>query len=314
MDVDGWQRGVGWGWIWGDDDEVGALNAITPERVLSALHSVQHGIIYDLGVELDRESFLWAGHVSTEVLSFRSAEGLKRQKDLAPLGEDPEGISFQTSMVMLSDHAGAQLDGLSHATVGPDDHWYNGFTVAEHGSDFGPRKAGAEKIPPIVSRGVLIDVAGFLDVEELDPSHAIDSAELEGALNAQNTVLQPGDVALVRTGAMRHWGVRGHDVEAIGAADTAGLTLDAARWLVEQCGAMLIGGDTSTLEVVPPTDGDGPSPVHEYLLIEQGVHMGELHNLEKLAAESVHEFVYIALCPPVAGTTAGFALRPIAIS
>jgi len=76
---------------------------------------------------------------------------------------------------------------------------------------------------------------------------------------------------------------------------------------------MVIAGDTSTLEVVPAADGAGYAPVHEYLLVEQGVHIGELHNLEELAADGVHRFTYVALCPPVRGTTAGFALRPIAI-
>lgn len=307
-----WQKGRGWGWIWGDHDEVGALNHMTPETTLAALRKVETGRIYDLGVPLDRNSFLWHGHVGTEVLPFRTARGLKIGGDF---GEDSHGMSFHTSMVMLSDHAGTQIDGLSHATIGDDDHWYNGFSSTELATDFGPAKASAVAIPPIVAAGVLVDVAGHLGVETLASSHPITASDLEDVLRAQGTDVDPGSVVMVRTGTMSLWGEAGHDHDAIAEADSAGITLGAAKWLVEELGAMLIGGDTSTLEVVPPVDGaPSPSPVHQYLLIEQGVHMGELHDLEELAADRAFEFTYIALVPPVIGATAGFALRPIAIT
>jgi kynurenine formamidase len=67
------------------------------------------------------------------------------------------------------------------------------------------------------------------------------------------------------------------------------------------------------VEVYPPADGDCLAPVHKYLLVEQGVHMGELHNLEELAATGQSRFCYIALVPKVAGATAGFAMRPVAV-
>lgn len=307
-----WKKGEGWGWIWGPDDEIGALNHMTPESTLAALRRPTTGKIYDLGASLDRGSFLWYGHVGTEVLPFRTARGLKLGGDF---GEGSGGLSYYTSMVMLSDHAGTQLDGLCHATVGEDDHWYNGFTTAEWATDFGPIKASASGIPPIVAPGVLIDVPRHLGVDELEPYHAISASDLEEALSAQGTAIEPGTVVLVRTGTMRHWGDAGHDHEAIAGPDSAGITLGAARWLVEECGAMVVGGDTSTLEVVPPVDGaPSPAPVHQYLLVEQGVHMGELHNLEDLVADQAYDFTYIALTPPVIGATAGFALRPIAVT
>ncbi len=311
MGKPGWQRGEGWGWIWGDEDEIGALNAMTAETTLAALSAPKHGAVYDLGVALDRGSFLWPGHVGTEVLTFRTAEGIKRSGDF---GEPDEGMSFFTSMITLSDHAGTQLDGLCHATKGADNHWYNGFTAAEWSSDFGATKASAASIPPIIARGVLLDIPRYLGIDELQPSYAITADELRAVLDHQGIEIAPGSVVMVRSGAMRHWGVAGHDHAAIAGPDSAGITLGAARWLVEECGAMLIGGDTSTLEVIPPIDGaPSPSPVHEYLLVDQGVHMGELHNLEDLARDGRYEFTYIALVPPVRGATAGFALRPIAI-
>jgi kynurenine formamidase len=279
--------------------------------VARALGSVRSGHVYDLGLVLDRGSFVWSGHVSTEIIPFRTARGIKTMGDLIP--PDPESMSFQTSMVMLSDHAGTQIDALCHATSGSDDHWYNRANTHEHGSDFGPRRAAAERIPPIVARGVLMDVAGARGVDHLPSSTPISSADLRAALDRQGTSLRPGDVALIRTGSLANWGEYGHDHEALAASDSAGITLEAARWLCEEAGAVLIASDTSALEVVPPVDGEAASPVHEYLLVEQGVHMGELHFLEELAAHEVYEFCYIALTPKLRGATAGFALRPIAL-
>jgi kynurenine formamidase len=309
--VEGWRRGRGWGWIWGSSDQIGALNAMTPASRLAALAMVTHGRVFDLGVPLDRGSFLWSGHAHTEVLPFRTARGIKTMGDMFP--PDPESMSFQTSVVTLSDHAGTQLDGLCHATSGEDDHWYNGFRSAEWCSDFGPGRASADQIPPIIARGVLLDVAALCDVDALAPSHAIGAEEVAAAVERQAIELRVGDVVLIRTGSLRYWGDDGHDHAQLAGPDTAGITLGAARWLCEENGSMVIGSDTSALEVVPPIDGSSPAPVHEYLLVEQGVHMGELHFLEELSAAGVHEFCYVALTPKVRGTTAGFALRPVAL-
>ncbi|MGH2686264.1 MAG: cyclase family protein, partial [Actinomycetota bacterium] len=247
----------------------------------------------------------------TEVVTFRSPEGLLRHKDLG--FDDPEGVSFHTSMVVLSDHAGTQLDGLCHATFGADCHWYNGYTVDRWSGDFGPKRAGAENIPPVIVTGVMIDLPGHLGVEELDPHFAVTPDLLAAAVESQGVEIRPGEAVLIRTGSMRHWEEYGYAHDRIAGPDTAGITLESARWLVEEQGAILIGSDTTTLEVMPPVDGDNRSPVHKYLLVDQGVHMGELHFLEQLAAEGIHRFCYIALAPKVRGTTAGFAMRPIAM-
>lgn len=309
--IKGWERSRGWGWVWGDGDEVGALNALTAETTLAAMREVTQGKVFDLGVVMDKTSYLAPAHVGTEVVAYRTPLGLLNEG--IPGFDDRAGISFNTSMVVISDHAGTQIDGLCHATFGEDRHWYNGYTDGEHGRDFGPARAGAHNIPPIIASGVFIDVPASFGLEELEPGYAITPADLQEALSAQGVDVFPGDVVLVRTGAMRHWGEHGDDHERISGPDTAGLSLESARWLVEETGAVLIGADNSTVEVVPPVDGDNAAPVHKYLLVDQGVHMGELHYLEDLAAERVYRFCYIALCPKVRGTTAGFALRPIAL-
>lgn len=314
--VKGWRPGEGWGWIWGEHDERGALNAMTPASIAETLAGVHEGRVFDLGVKMDRTSFRWSGHVGTEVVTFRTPEGLLREQTTDPIYEGVgswDGVGFHTSMVVISDHAGTQIDALSHATFGEDRHWYNGFVAREDSSDFGPRRAGAEQIPPIVLNGVLIDVPRHLGLEELEPSFVVSPEVMAEALAAQSVDLAPGEAVFIRTGAMRHWGDAGADHQALAGPGTAGITVEGARWLCETKGAILIASDTSTVEVVPPVDRDNVSPVHKYLLVDQGVHMGEFFYLEDLAAERIHRFCFIALAPKIAGTTAGFAMRPVAI-
>ncbi|GIX03478.1 MAG: cyclase [Planctomycetaceae bacterium] len=316
-----WQRGRGWGWVWGPDDEVGALNEMTDASRRAALRLATQGKVYDLGITYSRRSYKWPGHAPGEILTFRSPEGVQRQADLPFVSRDPRQTAWHSCALFLSDNVATQIDGLAHATQGADPHWYNGFREREWGGDFGPRKCDAVTIPPIIARGVLIDVAGFRGMDVLPAHTPISVADLQGALAWQGTQLQPGDVVLIRTGTLKFWGEDGADHERLAQHDSAGITLESARWLVEQQGALMIGSDTSGLEYGPPPDQaeryqaqfGSFMPVHNYLLIEQGVHIGEFHYLEDLARDKVYEFCYIACTAKIRGTTAGFALRPIAL-
>ena len=315
QDPKGWTKGKGYGWVYGKQDEVGALNAInSPAHVLRALKDVKTGRIYDLGVRIDRTSYKWPGHSPTEIMSFRSPEGLKRTKDIGGFDTHPRQLAFHSCALFISDNVGTQIDGLGHITTGADNHWYNGFREQDHSGDFGITKADADSIPPIVGRAILIDVAAWKSVDALPSNFPIGSKELQGALAAQKVDVQPGDIVLIRTGTLRYWGETGSDHDKIRQHDSAGLTLEGAKWLVEQKGAVMVGSDTSGVEV-----GSDPAlpgivnPVHEYLLIDQGVHLAEFHNLEGLAANKVYRFTYAAMTNRLKGTVAGTAMRPIAI-
>ena len=230
------------------------------------------------------------------------------------------GTAWHSCALFMSDNVATQIDGLGHVVHGEDNQWYNGFKEADWGGDWGLRKCDATTIPPIIARGILIDVAGYKGVPALPPHYAISVADLQGALQKQGTQLNPGDVVLVRTGAVRFWADLDDRAKLV-AHDTAGLSLESAKWLVEENGAMLIGTDTSGMEYGPrPEDAADFQkkhgsfiPVHVYLLIEQGVHIGEFHYLEDLAKDHVYEFCYLCTTANIRGTTAGFALRPLAL-
>lgn len=242
----GWSKGRGYGTVYGPQDEVGSLNAVTdPASVLKALRAVKTGKLYDLGVPLDRRSYKWPGHSPTEVMSFRSPEGVKRGKDTPAFLGDPKQLAWHSCALFISDNVGTQIDGLGHITRGADNHWYNGFREGDYGTDFGIRKADADTIPPVIARGVLIDVAGWKGVDALPGNFAIGSKELQAALAKQGIDVEPGDVVLIRTGTLRYWGEAGADHAKISEHDSAGLSLEGAKWLVEQKGAVMIGADTS---------------------------------------------------------------------
>jgi kynurenine formamidase len=306
----GWTKGKGFGWVYGKEDEIGALQAInTPQQILRALGEVKNGRVFDLGVRVDQRSFKWPGHSPTQIMSYRSPHGTKLTKEM---GSGTTG--WHSCALFISDNLGTQIDGLGHITTGNDDHWYNGFRERDHGGDFGISKADADSIPPIIGRALLIDVAGWKGVEALPSNFAIGSKEMQAALSAQKMDVQPGDIVFLRTGTLRHWGETGADHAKIQEHDTAGLTLEGAKWLVEQKGAVFIGADTSGVEVgKDPAVPNVPIPVHTYLLVQQGVHIGEFHNLEELARNKVYRFTYVAMTNRLKGTVAGTALRPIAI-
>lgn len=317
-----WTQGKGWGWVWGPEDEVGALNEMTDASRLAALRLVTQGRAYDLGLPYDRNSYKWPGHSPGEIISFRSPQGVAQQRDLpftTPEGGNTGHTRWHSNALFINDNVATQIDGLAHITHGEDNHWYNGFKEEQWGGDFGVRKADVTTIPPIVARGVLIDVAGQKGVEALPSRYEITVADLEAALRAQNVDVTPGTVVLVRTGTARYWGENGSNHAKIAEHDSSGIGMAAARWLVEQKGALAIGSDTSGLEYVPPKPEDSQAvggsfnPVHVYLLVQQGVHILEFHNLERLAADRAYEFAYILTTNALRGTVAGTALRPIAL-
>jgi kynurenine formamidase len=312
----GWQKGKGWGWIWGKDDEVGALNAMTDATRAAALALAQKGEVFDLGLTYSRRSYKWPGHSPGEILTFRSPDGIRRMKDAdaPPEAENRDQVLWHSAAMFISDNVATQIDGLAHITAGPDDHWYNGFKEAEWGGDWGPRKCDAPTIPPIVARGVLIDVAAYKKVDALPGHTVITTQDLKDTLASEGVSLRPGDVVLVRTGTGRYWGDDGADHARIVEHDSAGPDLAATRWLVEDQGAIMVGSDTSGYEVNPPPGPSGSGiPVHRYLLVDQGVHLGEFHNLEGLSRARAYTFCYIASVNKVRGAAAGFALRPIAV-
>jgi len=291
--------------------EVGALTALDNTKRLDALRLAKSGRVYDLDGGRFMGMPLWHGHPPLTILGYRSPMGIVAAGDsgsLYPGKTNRIGYGFNSDLVMSTVHTGAHIDALSNVTVGADHHWFNGFHAARDLGDHGPLHADAATIPPIITRGVLIDAAGAKGVDALAPGEGVGRAEIECALDRQKVTVGKGDVVLVRTGQMRYW----PDAKAMQAAEGAGVTLDGARFLVDDCGAVAIGGDTASMEMKPSDHPDVPEPVHVFMLIDRGAHILEWIYLEELARDKIYEFLFIALPLKITGAT-GSMLRPVAM-
>ena len=318
-----WRKGRGWGWVWGSDDEVGALNELSPELAKKGL-SYGKGRVYDLGQAYDKRSFKFAGHAAGEIVTYRSPEGLILQKDPVVTGPGNTSVtSYASCLNSISDNVATQIDGLGHIYIGREPRAYNGFKSEDIVGDYGLLKLGVETIPPIVVPATLIDVAGYLKRDPALPAGFDIGVDLiRETLAHQKVDVDVLDAVFIRTGTGKVWlaGDKvGADQEEMKKYDPAGITVAAARWLVEEKGALLVGSDTTGLEVVPPVDqvpGEGTSfnPVHVYLLVKQGVHIGEVLNLEDLAKDNVYKFGLVWSPNKIKGNVAGTVQRPVALA
>lgn len=292
---------------WGADDQIGALNLMTPESRHAILSRITSGQVYDLSVEyfVGMPSFHHLGDPGYQYWLTHTPRGT--------VVDNPNGlghhmnskVSYTGDAILMYTHMGTHIDALNH--FGLDGKIWNGFTPEEHLGDKGWKKTGAETIPPIIARGVLVDVAAYKGVDSLTDNYRVHSEDLKGALSRQGIQLKKGDVVLIRTGQARHYQDAARYLH-----DYPGVSLEAVKWLVEEQGAMLLGADNLSLEAFPPERQDNWVPVHTYLLAERGVMFVEQMFLEDLSRDRVYEFAFIAASLKLRGAS-GSPMRPIAI-
>lgn len=264
--------------------------------------------MYDLDCGRFSGMPLFPAHPPFQVLTYRSPRGLENQGDQDWLGDNEVNFHWHSEVVMGTVHTGTHIDALAHITCGTDHHWFGGGSSERDLGDFGPLRGDASEIPPLIARGVLIDVAGARGVDALDAHEAIGPDELRSTLERQGVELRPRDVPLVRTGYLSGW----PDADFIEAHEQAGIDRDGALWLAEQ-GVVAVGGDTESLEVLPSTVPGNPHPVHIALLNERGIFIIEMVNCEQLAADRAYEFCFVCLPLSIRGAT-GSMVRPVALT
>ena len=293
---------------WGQHDEIGTLNMMSEQSRLRVLQQIGSGKVYDLSVEyyVGMPSWYAVGDPRYQYHLTHTPRGTAVDDPLQVGRAMNEKVSYTGDAITMYTHMGTHIDALNH--FGLHGEIWNGFGADDHIGDKGWAKAGAEKLPPIVARGVLIDVAAAKGVDELPPSYRITPADLQQALARQGTKLQAGDVVLIRTGRMKHfYGDNARYME-----EPPGLGLAAARWLIEDAKAMTLGADNLSLETFPVETKDNWVPVHTYLLAERGVPFMEVVNLEAIAKDRIYTFAFIAASLKLRAAS-GAPMRPIAI-
>lgn len=310
-----------WG-KWGPDDEVGALNEVTQTDVLNALSLVKKGKIYDLETERFKGMPVWNGHCGFEMLTYASPMGRRNMKKHSQYDpafnwhaqggwlDDDKNLfhtDANTEIMITPLHVGTHIDGFCHITCGDDAHWYNGYNVAEHWGDYGPLKTDATTIPPMVLRGVLLDIAGYQGKEHVSPNYGITPEDIIECAKWEGVELKKNDCVLLRCG--ERW-------PQVDLCPGAGMTLAAARYLVEEKESVLLGDDMIAFEM---NHADGSMsypghvhPVHHYCLTQRGVHFMEAVQLDELARDKMYEFCFVLASLKIRGGT-GMFIRPIAI-
>jgi kynurenine formamidase len=254
--------------------------------------------VYDLGRPLEATTPTSPNHPP-----FRMAL-LRRHGDVVR----PDGMSGANELLTMSGHTGTHIDALAHVSSHGKLHGGLDAVEASRGGRF--KELGVETIKPMLARGILLDVPRALGCSALEEGHAITAEELRRTAAAQGTEPAVGDVVLIRTG----WPVGRYENNAAYAGHVTGVPgpdLSGARWLSERR-LKATGSDTIAFEHIAPGAGHSLLPVHTHLLFESGIHIFEVLDLEALAEEGVHEFLFIAIPLKLVGAT-GSPVRPLAV-
>jgi len=285
---------------WGADDEIGGANYVTPQRTLAAVKLVKKGESHPLGIVIDASTPAFPPRsLSLQVVQ----PGQQGGHRLSQFGYK---ASYNDDLIQTWLGIGPQIDGLGH--LGVDGVYYNCLNEKDFANVSGLTKLGLEKVPPLISRGVLINLAKHLGVETMEAGQAVGSAEIKAAAKAQGVEIREGDVVLFHTGWTdgklasdpKAWGSGEPGVNNEGMAYLAGLDL------------MAVGADTWGVEPVPWPKGDGGFYGHVSLLKEKGTFILETMNTGRLAKEGVNEFMFVLGHARIKGTVQ-MIINPVAM-
>jgi kynurenine formamidase len=207
------------------------------------------------------------------------------------------GGTSAADAIALGTHVGTHIDALSHFSC--NGVFYGGRNV-EHSYEHGMAEFGVDTVAPIVRRGVLLDIAGLEGLGVLPMDFEVTADHLSRASNIE---VKEGDVVLIRTG----WAQFFSDArQYINNTVAPGPGIEGAKWLSARK-TFAAGSDTVAFEKTPSS----AMPVHAHLLVESGIHIIEMLNLEELARDRVYEFIFIAVPMNIRGGT-GAPVRPLA--
>jgi kynurenine formamidase len=279
---------------WGATDERGSANHMKPETVLRAAKLMRTGEVFELG------------RVLSGTMPFFGTRRFDVNLKRTTMNPQPNRRGSNEEIVFSEiGQVGTQLDGFTHQTIGPS--VYNCVAVDEIATRTGFTKLGIDKAGMLMTRGVLIDVAGLKGVPMLAEVYEITAQDLQDALAKQKLTIAPGDAILIHTGWGKLWG----QDNARYVKTNPGIGVGAAEWLAKQ-DPMLVGSDNWGVEVVPNPDTQLNQPVHQIMLTVNGIHIMENMKLDELAAKTVHEFGFIVQPLKIQGGT-GSTIAPVAV-
>jgi len=290
---------------WGPKDELGTLNTLTPDKVLAALKVVRKGRVYRLGHLIHNEMPVRGAFHGP--FSFFTSQ---RVYDHRPPLREPTANKFGAGLgrLEMSDHLGTHLDSLNHISF--DNKFYNGVDAFETTTARGTVKLGIESSPPMVTRGLLVDIPSLHGKQILDKGYAVTPKEVEGFLTKNRLGIGKGDALFVYTGVSKLWSEPAKYNEYW--ETSPGIGYELAKWLGER-DVSVTGADTPASEVGPPELKGTRLPVHQYLVTKCGIRLIDNLKLDELAKDGVYEFLFICSPLPIKGGTAS-PVAPVAVS
>lgn len=282
---------------WGADDTLGAINELSPAGVLEAVKLVKTGKTYALGVETGRDTPAY-GARSFQLFAVASGDGSG-----AVMGKNRGTFNDDWMTTWLG--IGTQIDGLGH--LGIDHVYYNGTHVSEFWQSDGLTRFATHLLPPIVTRGVLLDIAALKGVKMLAGGTIIGESEIVAAAKRQGVKLRRGDVVIFNTGWQELASV---DPQKFLESEP-GLVVDGAEYLAK-IGVVAVGADTWGLDALPNPDPEVVFPVHQFLLAKNGIYVLENIRTDELVADAAWEFLFVLGQPKFVGAVQ-MVINPVAI-
>ena len=281
---------------WGPNDEIGAANYMKPELVVKAASLVKTGKTYALGIPVDSKTPAYPPR------AFRITVVQPGQAGNPGLG--PNKATYNDDLLDGWVGVGSQLDGLGH--LGIEHVYYNGNKLADFADPTGLKKLGIDKVPPMVTRGVLLDMAAYYNTDVVKEGTAFNVKEIEEVAKKQGVEIRQGDVVIFHTGWLS---LIGKDDKRYGAVEP-GLGVEGAKYLTGK-GVVAVGADTWGLEVVP-FESKNLFEVHQILLAMNGTYILENMDTAELAKDKGYEFLFVLGQPRFKGGVQSM-INPIAI-
>lgn len=282
---------------WGAEDQAGAANRLTPEMAARAAGLVTEGKTYSLSIESNASTPAFGDRTISMVINQPGSVGG------AALGSNR--ATYNDDFLAAHMGIGTQIDGLGHA--GEDHVYYNCNKAADFAQSGGLTRLGIEHIPPIVTRGVLLDMTEHYGESPVPGGTAFGPDDIKAQAERQGVDIEAGDVILFHTGWM---GAHLDDAATFLGAEP-GLGYEGAEYLAEK-GVVAIGADNWGVEVSPGDRGTEAMSVHLKLLAREGIYILEYVKTEDLAADDVSEFMFVLGTPKITGLVQGI-VTPVAI-
>lgn len=283
---------------WGSADEIGNANLITPESVLTAAKLIKTGKTYSLGIIVDSTTPAFAPRsLSLQVVQPGQQQGRQAYPNM----------TYNDDVFQGWFGIGPQIDGLGHLGA-PGGVYYNCNEAADFADINGLTKLGIEKIPPLVARGIVLDMAAHFGVTTMEAGQYFTVDDVKAVERKQKTPVREGDVVLFHTG----WTdakLEAHPDEWV--AGEPGQHEEVARYLAGK-NVVAVGADTWGVDVVPPPDPNRAFQGHVILLKENGIYTLETMNTGPLVRDQAYEFLFVLGHAKVRGAVQ-MIINPIAI-